>query len=214
MPDAAILARGPWDPARVSAVWRADPWEDPGPGTEAADVELERLRARGSPSYDGLAARLAGFHAENGALHLELQPVRWALRLVPGRAAESLSVQCVVRDAAGRWLAGRRASWLASWAGRWALGAAGAVETGENPVQTLARELEEEWSVRPAQLAVEALVRISTGLVLLVGSARLHPGAAVTPDHEHDAYAWWPARVAEWPAEAHEPLRRLASLLS
>jgi hypothetical protein len=36
----------------------------------------------------------------------------------------------------------------------------------------------------------------------------------VTPDHEHDAYAWWPADVAQWPDEADEPLRRMASFLA
>ena len=73
--------------------------------------------------------------------------MRWALRLRRGRAG-ALSVLCVVRDADGRWLAGRRAAWVATWAGRWALGAGGAVEVGEDPVLTLARELEEEWARR------------------------------------------------------------------
>ena len=59
-----------------------------------------------------------------------------------------MSALCVTRDADGRWLAGRRAAWLSSWAGRWALGAGGAVDLGENPVDTLTRELDEEWSVR------------------------------------------------------------------
>ena len=64
----------------------------------------------------------------------------------------------MARDADGRWLAGRRAPWVATWAGRWALGAGGAVEVGEDPVEALTRELEEEWSVAPERLAVEALV--------------------------------------------------------
>ena len=63
-----------------------------------------------------------------------------------------------MRAADGRWLAGRRADWVATWAGRWALGAGGAVEVGEDPVAALARELEEEWSVVPERLSVEALV--------------------------------------------------------
>jgi ADP-ribose pyrophosphatase YjhB (NUDIX family) len=85
---------------------------------------------------------------------------------------------------------------------------------GENPAQTLARELHEEWSVEPERLSVEALVRIPSGLVLLVGLATLAPGAEVVPDAEHDEYAWWPADVSAWPDEADEPLRRMASLLS
>ena len=106
------------------------------------------MRERGSPSHDGLAARLAGYEVQNGKLKLELQPARWALRLIPENAAGSLAATCVVRDADGRWLAGRRAAWLASWAGRWALGAGGAVEVDENPTDTMSRELQEEWSVQ------------------------------------------------------------------
>ena len=139
--------------------------------------------------------------------------MRWSLRLGDDAAA-SLSALCVTRDSAGRWLAGRRATWLATWAGRWALGAGGSVEMGENPAQTLARELHEEWSVEPERLSVEALVRIPSGLVLLVGLATLAPGAEVVPDAEHDEYAWWPADVSAWPDEADEPLRRMATLLS
>ena len=76
--------------------------------------------------------------------------MRWALRLTPEDALGALSVLCAVRSADGRWLAGRRAAWVATWAGRWALGAGGAVEVGEDPVAALARELEEEWSVCPS----------------------------------------------------------------
>jgi 8-oxo-dGTP diphosphatase len=49
---------------------------------------------------------------------------------------------------------------------------------------------------------------------MFVGTAWLPPGAEVRPDHEHDAYAWWPADVAEWPEEAHEDLRRIPALLA
>ena len=124
-----------------------------------------------------------------------------------------MSALCVVRDTEGRWLAGRRAAWLASWPGRWALGAGGAVDVGESPAHTLERELMEEWSVEPESLSVEALVRLPSGLVLLVGVARLAEGAEVQIDPEHDDCAWWPADVAQWPEEADEPLRQMAGLL-
>ena len=120
---------------------------------------------------------------------------------------------CAGRDAEGRGLAGRRAPWVATWAGRWALGAGGAVEVGEDPVVTLARELEEEWSVEPERLAVEALVCLPNRLVMLIGQAWLAPGAAVTPDAEHDAHAWGPADPAAWPGEAHASLRAMAAML-
>jgi hypothetical protein len=51
-------------------------------------------------------------------------------------------------------------------------------------------------------------------LVLCVGLARLPAGAEVVPDAEHDEFAWWPADVSDWPAEADEPLRRMGALLA
>jgi ADP-ribose pyrophosphatase YjhB (NUDIX family) len=182
--------------------------------SEAADVAIDALRRRGSPSYDGLAARLADWETDGERLRLELQPVRWALRLVSEHAAGSLSVLCLVRAADGSWLAGRRAGWLATWAGRWALGAGGSVEVDEDPTAALTRELLEEWSVEPVRLQIEALIQLPSELVLLVGQAWLPDGATVSPDHEHDEYAWWPADVQRWPQEADEPLRRLGALLA
>lgn len=214
MPAPGLLARGPWSPAQVRTRWRDDPWEPPASATAAADAAIDELRERGSPSHDGLGARLVGHDAADGALALELQPVRWSLRLIDAPGNESLSVLCVTRSADGRWLAGRRAAWVAQWAGRWALGAGGAVEVDEDPVATLSRELEEEWSVVPERLSVEALLRLPTQLVLLVGMAWLPEGAEAVPDHEHDAYAWWPADVERWPQEADEPLRLMAGLLA
>jgi ADP-ribose pyrophosphatase YjhB (NUDIX family) len=96
-----------------------------------------------------------------------------------------------------------------------ALGARGGrcVEVGESPAETLVRELDEEWSVTPERAQAEALVRLPHGMVMFVGQAWLPAGAEVTPDSEHDAFAWWPADPAAWPAEADEPLRRMAMLL-
>ena len=77
----------------------------------------------------------------------------------------------------------------------------------------LARELEEEWSVVPERLSVEALLCLPNRMAMLVGMAWLPDGAEVTRDHEHDAHAWWPADPAAWPDEAHAQLRRMALLL-
>lgn len=194
--------------------WRRDPFEAPASSIEAADVALDALRQRGSPSHDGLAGRLDHFEVDDDRLVLELQPARWALRLIPEDAAQSLSVLCIVRAADGRWLAGRRAAWLASWANRWALGAGGSVEVEEDPTETMSRELREEWSVDAERLRVEALVQLPSEVVLLVGQAWLPEGAVVKPDHEHDEFAWWPADVENWPTEADEALRRMGALLS
>lgn len=208
-----ILARGPWQRGQVAARWHPEPYEPDAAQSARADAAIAALADRGSPAHDGLAARLCAFDASDGGLDLELQPVRWSLRLCED-AAGSLSVLCVARDAAGRWLAGRRAPWVASWAGRWALGAGGAVEVGEDPVQTLARELEEEWSVTPERLAVEALVALPSGMTMLVGQAWLTEGAQVRRDAEHDAHAWWPPEPGAWPGEADPALRRMAALLA
>jgi 8-oxo-dGTP diphosphatase len=126
----------------------------------------------------------------------------------------SLTALCLVRSEDGRWLAGRRAAWLATWANRWALGAGGSVEIGENPAETLARELDEEWQLRPSEMSVEALVLLPTGLVALIGLATVADGAQPVPDAEHDEFAWWPADVATWPEEADQRLRAMAAYLS
>ena len=208
-----ILARGPWQRGQVSVRWLEDSFEPDAGQSADADRAIAELEDRGSPSHDGLAARLCSFQADAGGLRLELQPMRWAVRLGEDAAA-SLSVLCVVRDTTGRWLAGRRAPWVATWAGRWALGAGGSVEIGEDPVEALARELEEEWAVRPERLAVEALVSLPSGMVMLVGQAWLPQGAEVERDAEHDAHAWWPAEPADWPDEADPVLRHMATLLA
>jgi ADP-ribose pyrophosphatase YjhB (NUDIX family) len=209
-----ILARGPWEIDAIEAHWHDEHFAPSASTTASADAEIAALRDRGSPSHDGFAARFISHREEGGRLILELQPVRWALRLVEGDASGSIAALCVTRDHEGRWLAGRRAAWLASWPGRWALGAGGAVDLGESPADTLLRELREEWDVAPERIRGEALVRLPHQMIMFVGQAWLPAGAQVTMDEEHDAYAWWPADIADWPDEADEPLRRMAALLA
>ena len=214
MTDApAVLARGPWTADQIEVRWSDERYEAPPENEAAADAAIAALRDRGSPSHDGLAARLVGYDDRDRRLVVDLQPVRWALRLVPGDASLSVAALCVTRDAEGRWLAGRRAPWLSSWPGRWALGAGGAVDVGESPADTLVRELREEWSVSPERVCGEALVRLPHKMVMFVGMAWLPAGAEVVPDDEHDAFDWWPADVRDWPHEADAPLRRMATML-
>lgn len=213
--EAGILAHGPWRPDEVEVSWRDEPYEPPAEDSRLADEAIQALRDRGSPCHDGLAARLNGWEVQDGRLRLCLQPARWALRLVEGGgAADSLTALCVVRSEDGRWLAGRRAAWLSTWASRWALGAGGAVEVDESPADTLARELEEEWRLTPLELSVRALVRLPTGLAMVVGLAVVGSAAEPVPDREHDEFAWWPAEVDAWPGAADERLRRMGSLLA
>jgi ADP-ribose pyrophosphatase YjhB (NUDIX family) len=209
-----ILARGPWAPGEVAVIWSETPWEPPAELTRQADEQIDALKRRSSPSHDGLAARLAAWREpEGGGLELDLQPIRWALRLVDHPDTRSLTAMCVVRDDDGRWLAGRRAEWLATWSGRWALGAGGAVEVGENPAETLTRELEEEWQLVPEHVSVEALATMPSGLAALIGVATVPTGANAIPDAEHDELAWWPADPDEWPDEADARLGMLARWL-
>jgi ADP-ribose pyrophosphatase YjhB (NUDIX family) len=210
-----ILARGPWTPDRVDASWSDEEWLPPPELERGADEAVAALRDRGSPAHDGLAARLAGYDASADRLTLRMQPARWALRLVEQMGeSQALTAMCVVRDEDGRWLAGRRASWLATWANKWALGAGGAVEVGEDPAETLSRELDEEWQLTPTELSVEALVALPSGLVALVGLATVPAGSEPVRDAEHDEFAWWPADVERWPDEADARLRRMATLLA
>jgi 8-oxo-dGTP diphosphatase len=211
-----ILARGPWALEHVTASWREQPFEPSPEQTEAANAAIKELQERGSPSHDGVAARLVDYRQDQQGIAIELQPLRWALRLVDGDASQSMAALCVTRSADGRWLAGRRAPWVSSWAGRWALGAGGAVDLGENPADTLVRELREEWAVSPERVRGEALLRLPHRLVMFVGQAWLAEGAeeAVTPDHEHDQFAWWPREIDQWPPEAGDTLPRMAHWLS
>ncbi len=147
-----LLARGPWELNQVKTRWRSEHFEPSPEHTKVADAEIASLQQRGSPSHDGLAGRLVDFKQSPHGIELEMQPLRWALRLVGDDASDSVAGLCVTRAADGRWLAGRRAAWLSTWAGRWALGAGGAVDLGESPADTLVRELNEEWSVSPARV--------------------------------------------------------------
>jgi ADP-ribose pyrophosphatase YjhB (NUDIX family) len=208
-----ILARGPWQSDQVEARWLDEAFEPPAEVEAQADAAVAGLRERGSPAHDGMATRLAGWREEDGRLVLDLQPVRWALRLVELDACDSLTALCVVRRTDGRWLAGRRAAWVSTWANRWALGAGGAVDLGESPAETLSRELHEEWQLEAERLTVEALVGLPNGVAMLVGLATVGDAADPVPDHEHDEWAWWPTEPDEWPAEADDRLRLMAKML-
>jgi 8-oxo-dGTP pyrophosphatase MutT (NUDIX family) len=211
-----ILARGPWSLEQITAHWQEQTFEPTRAHARAADDAIRELQERGSPSHDGVAARLVDYRQDEHGIAIELQPLRWALRLVEGDASQSMAALCVTRSADGRWLAGRRASWVSSWAGRWALGAGGAVDLGESPAETLVRELHEEWAVTPERVRGEALLRLPHRMVMFVGQAWLADGVeqTVTPDHEHDEFAWWPREIADWPPEAGDTLPRMAKWLS
>ena len=194
LPPSSPAARG--RPTTCEARWSDEHYAPP-PRARRGGRRRHRgaARARARRATTASPPGSSATSERDGGLVLDLQPLRWALRLVEGDASCSVAAMCLTRDSDGRWLAGRRATWLSSWAGRWALGAGGAVDVGENPVDTLARELREEWSVEPERLQVEALVRLPHDLVMFVGQAWLPRRAPRSrPTHEHDAHAWWPRR--------------------
>jgi len=211
-----VLARGPWPLEQVKAHWREEFFEPSAEHAQAADAAIAELQQRGSPSHDGVAARLVDYSQDHDGVALELQPLRWGLRLVPGDASESVAAMCVTGYPDGRGQAGRRAHRVATGAGGRGRGARGAVDLGESPADTLTRELQEEWSVAPARVQGEALLRLPHKMVMFIGQAWLAEGVEdeVTPDHEHDEFAWWPREIDEWPSEAGEILPRMARWLT
>jgi 8-oxo-dGTP diphosphatase len=209
-----LLARGPWSESEIEVDWSECEYSADAAMNSAADRALAQLGERGSPTHDGLAARLNSYEVRGQRLSLELEPMRWALRLVEDNAHNAFSALCVTRRADGHWLAGKRASWVASWAGRWTLGAGGSVEVSEHPMTTLTRELREEWSVEAQRITGEALIELPAGLVMFVGLAYLDNNAEIVRDAEHDDYAWWPPDISQWPEHAEPSLKKLARILS
>ena len=179
MPDEpALLARGPWRPDEVEVHWSDDHYDAAARARARRPTPPSpRCATAARPATTACRRGWSATRSTTGKLTLHLQPTRWALRLVEGDASLSVAALCVTRAADGRWLAGRRAPWLSSWAGRWALGAGGAVDVGESPVDTLTRELDEEWSVAPERVRCEALVRLPHRLVMFIGQAWLPEGA-------------------------------------
>ena len=180
----------------------------PGPHA-AADAAIAALEDRGSPSHDGLGRAAGRLRAR------ERRPRRSSCSRCAGACAwwrttrrPRSSVLCVARDDDGRWLAGRRAAWVATWAGRWALGAGGAVEVGEDPVETLARELQEEWAVTAERMQVEALVCLPNRLV----DAR-RPGLAPARRRGHDGPRARRARLVARRPERAGPTRPTRALV-
>ena len=166
------------------------------------------------PATTASARGSSAIATEGGALHVELQPLRWALRLVEGDAS-AVDLRALRHRATAR-AAGSPAAAPRGWppgpgAGRSAPAArstrARARSTRSRASSTRSGRSPPSASGRGARAAARTTSSCS--------SAR--PGCprapSVTPDHEHDAHAWWPADIDAWPDEADEPLRRMARLL-
>ncbi len=111
-----ILARGPWEPDQVEATGARMSSSRRLALTEAADVALDGSAARiALPRRPG---RPAGRLPNRGWRASARAPAaRWALRLVRTTRRGASSVAAWSGRLDGSWLAGRRAAWLASWAG-------------------------------------------------------------------------------------------------
>ena len=93
--EPGILARGPWEPADVTVRWDKVPFTPSPEADAAADATLAELAERGSPTHDGMAARMASLEVGAEGMDMVCQPMRWSLRLGDD-AADSLSALCVV----------------------------------------------------------------------------------------------------------------------
>ena len=210
-----ILARGPWKADQVASRWREEEYEPPAARSEAADEAIAALEDRGSPAHDGLAARLAGYEAGDGRLELELQPMRWSLRLVREDASASLAALCVTRAADGRWLAGRRAV-VGRLVGR-ALGARRRrLGRGRRGPGGDAHARARGGVVGGARAALRRGARLAcpTGWRCWSASRGCPRAREVTADAEHDEHAWWPADPGAWPEDADPALRQMAAILA
>ena len=191
-------ARGPWAPEEVVARWRDEHFEPPRRARRRPPTRRSRRCASAGRRATTASPRASSATAsDDGRLELELQPLRWALRLVAGRRA-GVGLRALRHARARRALARGPARGVAVASGRGAgrsAPAARSTSARARPRRSRASSCE-EWSVEPERLTVEALVRLPHGMVMVVG-ARLAGRRAPrsTPDDEHDAYAWWPADV-------------------
>ena len=77
----------------IHGVWLSEEYRPSPAKTLAADDAIRELHDRGSPSHDGLSARLVSFSEQKGGISIEMQPLRWALRLV-GEDASRAWLRC------------------------------------------------------------------------------------------------------------------------
>ena len=151
-PESSRAVPGRWTGCRRAG---AATTYEPSAGEDRRGRPRDRRAARTAarPRTTGSPAGCTSFTVGEDGLHLELEEMRWALRLIGRRLRRAVAccASCATTRAAGSPAAAPQ--WVASWAGVWALGAGGAVDAGEDPALALGRELQEEWSVEPERLA-------------------------------------------------------------
>ena len=159
----------------------------------------------------------AGYTTPATGLELELQPMRWCLRLVErATRSSSISVLCVVRDADGplargpaRGL-GRDAGPAAGRSARAARSRSARTRSRPSPASS-----RRSGPSRPSASRSRRSCACPTARRCSSGRPGCAEGAEVVRDPEHDAHAWWPAEIRRaGPTEADPALRRMARLLS
>ena len=110
-PRSSRAGRGSW--SRSGALARGALRAPAASTREAADAAIDALRERGSPSHDGVAARLVGYTQDpSRASRSSCSRCAGRCGWSPATPPQSVAALCVTRSADGRWLAGRRAAWL------------------------------------------------------------------------------------------------------
>ena len=193
------------------------PFEAPAParasGRRRRDRRAARARLAGARRLLGAPGLLRGARRAGSCSSSSRSAGRCAWTAPTRRRAWRRRASCAPSD--GRWLAGRRASWLATWPGRWALGAGGVDRAPARTRRTRsARELREEWSVVAERITVEALVCLPAparhadrARLARARAPRSRPTRSTTPSRGGP-------RRSTVAAEADEPLRAIATMLS
>ncbi len=141
-----IFARGPWAPAQVRADWREDMYEPPDEATAAADAAITAL-ARARLAEPRRPRRAPRRRTARRTASCRCRCSRSAGRCAWSTATppQSMAALCVTRAHDGRWLAGRRAAWLSTWAGAGPSAPAARSTSASPPPTRSTRELHEEW---------------------------------------------------------------------
>ena len=109
-PRSSLADRGRWSGSRCAGA--SEHFEPSAEHSRAADAAIQGLHDRGSPSHDGVAARLVGYEEDDGRHRDRAAAAALGAAARAGDASHSVAALCVTRSADGRWLAGRRAPWV------------------------------------------------------------------------------------------------------
>ena len=179
-----------------------------------------RRRRGGGAARARLARARRARHAAGRWFEADGERLRSSFSRCAGRcacssdASDSLTALCVVRTEDGRWLAGRRAGWVSTWAEPLGARRRRSGRPRREPRRHAHARASGGVAARAGRLSVEALLALPERDDH-AGRARdgRRTAASPCPTREHDEWAWWPADIDRWPAEADERLKLMAALL-